>query len=439
MSSSTTQSSPRTAVIVVTLVAVVVGAFYMWTYRLDPQIDFAPLYVVGHMWRTGASTDYYAREIVEYEEGFVVRTPDWFQQYAEDHGFKSHFPVTLYLYSPAFIPAFSLFTFLPYAVASKVVIALATAAFLIALWFSLRAELPTRLSAVILVVSIPALMFCEPVRWCLGTGQFTPFLFAGVWLSHELQSRGRPISAGCVLAVMAWSKFFPGLLVLHWALRKDLRALVSFGVAAVAVVAIGFVVAGVEGMTEYVAMLRQVGSGVLLLSLNQSVDAFLTRFDYSILASMDTLTVNVPSWVKITGLALKAAILFSWFIWIRRVGDDPEAGLVRGGACYLIAVMILLLPISWIHYYVFLIPLTVWLASGRAPVWFWIAFGVAAFLVFLPLNAPKPLTDIAIPLLGKARAETFIKVVFSSHLIGSVMALVLAHAKLSLASRQAPR
>ena len=105
-------------------IVALVAAFFLYRYWHVPQIDFAPLYTVGHIWQNNASIDYYGFEVENKGSDFILHPTPEFSAYAQKIGYDHRVEVPLFLYFPAFIPLFFLFTMIPYKIATKIVLLL---------------------------------------------------------------------------------------------------------------------------------------------------------------------------------------------------------------------------------------------------------------------------------------------------------------------------
>lgn len=416
-------------------------SFYLIYYWKDPQIDFIPLYTVAHLWRTNSGDWYYEYEVENFDNAFVLKTPKKFEQYARNLGYRSEkYPTTLFIYFPAFIPLFALFTYLPYAMASKLMITISCFVFFFAVKKIIEQEISVKWLNLTFLLAMLILTISSPARWSIGVGQFTPYLFAGSFLSYYLQKNKKPILAGLLLSVMTWFKFFPGIFILFWLYKRDFKAIIYFILGMISIFLIGFFGFGKEIILEYFKILKCFGTGVALVWVNQSFDSFLMRFKFSILITVEPYTVPLTQYVKIISLLLKTVILLSWFFIVRnvyRIGNNESTqdnieiynNII---AYYLMAAMILLFPISWVHYFIFFIPLCVWCLKMFLTVeisykkTLSIFYYISILFLFMPQNMLQYPTKIFIMLVGKQATQSIMKVLLSSHLIGGISILILS-------------
>jgi hypothetical protein len=461
-------------------------AFFVILFLHDPHIDFVPLYIVGNLWRTGGPAWYYDYQILDQGTGYILITPKYIDDYAVKLGFQSKYSTTLYLYFPTFIPVFSLFSLLPYNMSANLMMALSILVIMLTLKIIISETSEIRRSinvggtaaessAKAGALAILIILFSNPARMAIGWGQFTPYLFTLTFMSLYLEERsqmrrsfsegaslmrptppkrlrrldhgfsdgaGKSIAAGLLLAVATWCKFFPGLLVLYWLFRRDFRSIAAFLAGCALILAAGLLMFDREVIHAYFELLKVMGRGVTFCAPNQSIEAFFMRFQHPIQQMLGIVTYLVSPRLKIIALIIKTLIIFSWFFLIMRlksrekVAGAPNYNTHIAGY-YLMAVMVMLLPISWTHYYLFLIPLTFYMLDLfrdkrlNIPVLMKVVFVIAVIFTFLPPGVLRYVADFLNATIGRKVSLNVVKFLFSSHLVGGLMMLLLAQLTLS--------
>jgi hypothetical protein len=455
--------------------------FYVILFLHDPHIDFVPLYIVGNLWRTGGPHWYYDYQILDQaysadaaakagRPGYILITPKYIDDYAVKLGFQSRYSTTLYLYFPTFIPVFSLFSLLPYNMSANIMMALSILVIMLIIKIIISETSEIRrsfnvggtsaeASAKAGALAILLILFSNPARMAIGWGQFTPYLFALTFMSLYLEERsqmrhsfsegasqmrrsfsegaGKSIAAGLLLAVATWCKFFPGLLVLYWLFRGDFRSIAAFLAGCALILAAGLLMFDREVIHAYFELLKVMGRGVTFCAPNQSIEAFFMRFQHPIQQMLGIVTYLVSPRLKIIALIIKTLIIFSWFFLIMRLKSQQEAvgspshnTLLAG--YYLMAVMVMLLPISWTHYYLFLMPLTFYMLGLfrdkrlNIPVLMKVVFVIAVIFTFLPPGILRYVADFMNATIGRKVSVNVVKFLFSSHLVGGLVMLLLA-------------
>jgi alpha-1,2-mannosyltransferase len=186
----------------------------------------------------------------------------------------------------------------------------------------------------------------DPVRSTLGYGQVNIVLMAMVALDCLATSRRWP--RGLLVGLAAAIKLTPAVFVLFFLLRKDYRAALRAGLAFVATAALAFVLMpgpSVAYWTELVFSRDRIGAPEHVA--NQSLRGALARLSPDIGAVPWLLAVLV--------------ILALTVVAVRRAAGNAPFALAVIGMCGL-----LVSPVSWVHHWVWLVPLLV--VVGRTAV-----------------------------------------------------------------------
>ncbi|QDU23176.1 glycosyltransferase family 87 protein [Urbifossiella limnaea] len=215
----------------------------------------------------------------------------------------------------------------------------------------------------------------------LGRGQVNPMVVALWAAGFAAVVRNRRYAGGAWLAAAAVLKIIPTLLVVYPLVRRDWRALV--GAAAAVVVLIGVVPAavwGVPGAVDVNAKLVRVVLGPVFdehgdQTRAKELHGAAATDSQSVLAAVHAWQHPDPAArpdqpgraAKVAHLAVSGTMLLvtAW-VGFRRAGPAPADQLVLfGGLC---AVMMLMTPVSHMHYYAFVLPLAcgLWLRGLAA-------------------------------------------------------------------------
>jgi hypothetical protein len=238
----------------------------------------------------------------------------------------------------------------------------------------------------------------SPVWLCLLlTGLFVsvPF-FAALLLgqSHVLfvfllacaaiaEVRGRPVSAGTLLALTAAVKITPVWLALTWLVAGRWRALAAFGAVSLALLTLTIAAAGWTTVATFIATLRQFGGTVLLAGNNDSLASVLLGGALNDETAFHWRTVQSPSWVGMASVLALAACAAGAGLLDKRPGLQPQQ---RLGAVVTIVAATAFSPLAWNHYYIVLIfPVMLFLdaARGRGRA-VWACLAAAVFLLSVP-------------------------------------------------------
>ena len=213
-----------------------------------------------------------------------------------------------------------------------------------------------------------ASLFVEPVRQTLGFGQLGIFLVALVVLDlvpGPRVLRHRVLPEGFWTALAACIKLTPALFVVYLLLVRRRRAFVTALVSTV-VLTLAAAAFAPRQSSEFWGRLAHGDTGLghsIVYFTNQSVLADVIR------------SLGLGSGAALLGLALSTAVaaLGTWaaVLWHRR--GDATLAVMLGGIATLLAS-----PVSWLHHFVWVVPLAVVLvrdllpigAAPRLPEWF---------------------------------------------------------------------
>ena len=235
------------------------------------------------------------------------------------------------------------------------------------LLFGIRRHFAPLTPARALLAGAIFLAFAPVLRRCLALGQTTPMmvlLFAFAWL--VLPER-RPRLTGGLLGFICVVKIPPMLLLPLLVLRRRLEvAAVAIAVVA-AGVALSWLVFGSELLGQYADRVIWDNFGRSQAAFNnRSLDGFFMRI-FSDKGLADWVPVARPPLVSAGVLGVAAALCAlllrcAWgLVWPASPprDDDPHAGSLELELALGVVLMVLLFPVVWIHYYLFLaVPLT---------------------------------------------------------------------------------
>lgn len=230
---------------------------------------------------------------------------------------------------------------------------------------------------------VPVYVCIGGVGFTLGRGQVNLLLIALVAGAFAATVRGRRMASGAWLAGAAALKMIPALLVLFPLVRRDWRALI--GVALGGFVLLGVIPAAVWGIPKTIEMNRKPVEVVLLPAVASGGDQ--TRaIELHGAKSTDSQSVRavVQAWIypdrktrpheidpiasQIHWLVSGLLVLITVIVGLRRLTPDPADQLIFLGC--LCTVMMLLTPVSHMHYYAMVLPLVsgLWLRGvARRP------------------------------------------------------------------------
>jgi len=173
-------------------------------------------------------------------------------------------------------------------------------------------------------------------------GQVTPIMFlftVGAWYCYH---KGYRIAAGALLAIIVWTKFYPGLLIVYFLWKRDWRVVISAVVSTVLVIVFQM---GLVGFDGFVSFFREVLPPLLaegqpwLNHSNNSVLGFAQKL-FSPAPNIEML-VESPLLVSLTRYSLTLLLLFSVFFLSRQ--PMKKTALVQFDLEYSLALVVAML------------------------------------------------------------------------------------------------
>lgn len=313
---------------------------------------------------------YAAAEVVRYTPAADLFSWPALVHVTQAHGGCAMFPRPRYVYPPLLAMLLEPLTLVPCGLAMSLwtgINAMLWAGATVLLAWRLQARWPAARLAAVTVVTIASAGFWQAI-WGLWLGQVHLVVLFGIVLALVLHERGKPWLAGGVLAVAACIKFFPAFLLFYFLLRRDWKVLGGAAVAGVACILGMCLAVGVPEVARSLPVATQIVGAQARPGLNEA------------------LSIVLPG----VGLAL-AVVIFMVFcagvVAARGVGSDQL------GATWAICTMLLVSPLVWSYYLVWLLPVFATCLGAlprdrRATIVLAIAFVAVAFpvpQVFVPL------------------------------------------------------
>ncbi|WP_371053571.1 mannosyltransferase [Rhodococcus gordoniae] len=196
-------------------------------------------------------------------------------------------------------------------------------------------------------------IWTEPVRTTLDYGQINVFLVLGVMLA--VRSSRWWLSGGLV-GVLAGIKLTPAITGLYFLAQRRRREAVFSAVVFAGTVLVSLLVLGAQAATYFGSLLGDADRiGPVVSVWNQSLRGALSR-----VAGED---VGLgPAWL----LAVVVCAVLAFAAW-RSLRPLPDGTHDRLGTLLVVQLFGLLVsPISWVHHWVWVVPLLLWLVYGPA-------------------------------------------------------------------------
>jgi alpha-1,2-mannosyltransferase len=277
---------------------------------------------------------------------------------------------------PFTYPPFAAVTFIPlailgYSMANWLLNAVTIASVVATLWcFAARTpgEPGARMRR-FLPWALPAALLLEPVRSTLTYGQVNALLMA--LITVDCLTRAPRWPRGIGVGIAAAVKLTPGIFLLFFLLRRDLRSAARAGLAFAACTGAGFALAPHDSLRYWTHVAYQPGrAGEIAYAANQSLLGALARLGL-------TNPARVVLWLALSLLA--AALAVTGIRAALKTNQVTRALLLNAAAGLLIS------PISWSHHWVWAAPalLTCLTTTANHNRLRPLAFAVPAVLTFM--------------------------------------------------------
>ncbi|WP_158615558.1 glycosyltransferase 87 family protein [Acidipila sp. EB88] len=241
---------------------------------------------------------------------------------------------------------------------NRVFLVLILAALIAAIWVTARAWLPMRDRSWLIAVVLLGLWFAQPFQYAMYLMQTHALFFALMVISLVLAERGRPRSAGLLLALASAVKVTPAMLLLYWLLRRRWQAAASMIICSAVLLLLTVVLAGPHLTAAYFADLHRVSRVLLVSQNNQSFAAWCMGRFFPADEVFDLNIYPLPGAVRLGSLALMLLTIASGaMLDVRSSGTragEAKAAAPLGAMMALVAVT-LFAPIAWTHYSIVLV------------------------------------------------------------------------------------
>jgi hypothetical protein len=378
-------------------VEVMVGPY---TY---PSVDLAPVVVAGHLVADGQTAYLYSQDQVRFN-----RVGDaTFRQVARTAGFVSE--PTPFVYPPLVAYAMKTMTDVPFSRIARFWAYASAIMILAALYGVFAAYLPAWNRPLGWAAVLLLLCLFEPLRYGFWLGQTTALIFPLVVAAVALQRHERPIAAGLALAVAAFIKLTPIVVVATWLWRGPRRPAAWFAIFLALLWTASLATMGVASNVQYLTRLAAISRIDLVAFNNQSILATLSRpwFHPSMWIYWHMYDPPVVPLVATRAILVMASLSAAYCLFRIPAAPDHRWRNPAEGMAFLL--MLFAPNIAWTHYYVFLLPvMAIVLAEQRAgsvapAAMVAIAFALCCRPILSPQDQPPTTTSallVAIPILA---------------------------------------
>jgi hypothetical protein len=226
---------------------------------------------------------------------------------------------------------------------------------------------------------LAGLTMSAPFLWAIALGQTHVLFLCLAVLGAVRATRGKPVSAGALLAAAAAVKITPLWVAVTWGVAGRWRAVASFAAFSIAFAVLAVTCTGWDAAAAYIGTLRAVSVHILLSFNNDAFAALLSGRQVTEQTAFQWHPVAMPGWLAWLSLTLLACCALAGG-WIdRRFANQP-------GAVLTLIAATLFAPLAWNHYFIVLILpvamfLHIWRAGGGRG---WVVLTVCVLLLNLP-------------------------------------------------------
>ena len=309
--------------------------------------DFAPIYIAAALLDEGKATALYDH----HDYLFNIVPPGAFKETAKQLGFKGS--VTPYVHLPLFSFFIRPLLVIPYGTITKLLLMINVFAVLLALYLITRLT-GTRCNCTWLSCALAALTFFYPLLYSLRLGQTTPLVFLGVTALYSLYKTGYPKLSGALLGGIICLKITPLIVLVYFMVKKKWSLVISSGCTIVVVAIASALVMGRESNSVFVQEIIRLSGYSLASWNNQSLDGFLLRLVTGGLHLYDWHILTLPFKITVLKYAVVSLLVIIWLFAINapNMTDDKQELL---SFSLTVTLMVVLSPISWTHYLLFLV------------------------------------------------------------------------------------
>jgi hypothetical protein len=200
-----------------------------------------------------------------------------------------------------------------------------------------------------LSIILSVTFFSYPLLYSFDLGQTTPVIFFFLCLIYYLSDHNYDKSAGIFLGLISLMKISPSLLILYFFLKKREKIVLTSLTTIFFLGLVSVLVFGVPVHLSYLSILRKLSGFDLVAWNNQSISAFLLRMGtHGDILKWQPIILKFP--FNLFKLTILCGILgYSIKLWRNNSPSFPmEFSLI-------IFLILLLPPISWDHYFCFLV------------------------------------------------------------------------------------
>jgi hypothetical protein len=258
--------------------------------------------------------------------------------------------VTAYVQAPLWAYVISpLAALLDFSTFKRLFIALAAAATVGTVFAATRQWTPS-LASPRAQTCVLAVLFCTiPFYDGIVLGQTHMLFLYVVICAMVAEQRGRPVLAGVLLALGAYTKITPVWIALTWLVRGNWRAASSFAVSSAVLLAVTIIVGGLRNFMRFMHILQTTAHSAFLTFNNDSLAALLLQKGLNPQTAFHFEPVAIPAWLSLLSVLAIAASAVAMGV------RDRSRGVAYVGPIFTLVAATLFTPLAWNHYFVVLV------------------------------------------------------------------------------------
>jgi hypothetical protein len=331
----------------------------------DPvfSIDFVPYHQAGRLIAEGNIDP-----LINYNEtgGFYATSGPFLDYFRKNTKFKETPYAGRWLYLPAYAWIFRPLSSFDFKTAATIWMVINMLLTLVSIWLIWDAQKREDENKFIkkwrLVWYVFLGLTFQPILSNIWHGQVTALIFVVFCLSYWFLRRNNLFVSGIVLGLIVPFKFYPVLFIVYFVWRRQWHLVAGAIVGSLAVLGISIFTVGWEGNLAYFKfILSELGGGGIPAFNNQSILGFLLHtFTMGNVNSWQKM--DIPVWINllryVTSLGLILGVIWSMR---RTYVGTPKHNIAQClDISLLIYVILLISPITWYHYHIWLlIPLVI--------------------------------------------------------------------------------
>jgi len=363
--------------------------YYGMNTMNDPvfSIDFLPYHLAGQLLARGN-----LQLLTNYaDSGGFFATSGPFLETFHKYFYPDSTYATRWVYTPAYLWLFRPLAGFDFPTASRIWLAFNAVLTLLAVWLLWVVRRYPDLSPELKHLRFAWFTFLaltfQPMLSNLWHGQVTGLIVVLFLLSYWLLKREKNFWSGFVLGLIVPFKFYPALFVFYFIWRREWRVVIGSLTAMLLIAVISFGTVGWQANWEYIqVVLSEISGGGVAAFNNQSISGFLmhvfTQGDV-----YNWLDITEPAWISTFRIVIVLVMIAAagWVMQRRSSQRERSDSYLEIDLSLVILIMLLVSPITWYHYYMWLLfPLTVlfdhFLRSGefegQQVIWYALAYAL---------------------------------------------------------------